>query len=457
MSDITITNGLPDDAPWIFANTDTSNLDQTNLINLAVGKLALLGASQGQTLQTQTGVLKELVGSVGIVNDVLTSLGSGWGGETTNLGFPAESIGFTNFGVYVTFREGFPRPIPPDTYANMISATEKMNQLGVQFGGFDAYSYTLHGSFGGAYLERLVLTRPPYVGTITSTASVGAVSLSTVMLGAKFANLPLADGQVLLLTGPDDAPTFPGFPNEPKTFTYVYYSGSLYRENFNFQGTRIGTLTGMAIPSTAAELSNWELQAKNTNNLGGVSSAQLSINNTASLTSTFELAPRTNTSPADSDAILLGIVDASSLSYDMARYKAIGSNNEVFLAYQPYPPTVVSALNDSSLLITANVGKVFEQKIGSNSRTAIITADNYGRISFMDVSETTKYVSKASSDEILKWRSQYAEKIIIITQRSSDQQLFVTNLAQKYQYAFDAATYVLKAFTSALSSTANNI
>lgn len=448
MSDITITDGLPE--AWTLANTDKLKLDEANLINLAVGQLALLGASQGLVLREQTGVLKELIGSVDTVNDVLTSLGSGWSGETTNLGFPADAIGFSRFGDYHNLISG---EDSTTTQSKMLTATTKMEQLGVQFGGYDAYSYRLTRNLNNPTEQVLALTRPPFKGTVSVTTN-GPISLSNVTLDAEFRNIPLVSGQILILKLPDLIPGLPG--GEAK---YIYTSinsqpPALYRSTLTPGGIFVGDLSGLAIPSSSAELNNWELQAANSSNPGGLSSAQLSINNTASLTSTLQLAPRTNSAPAESNAVLLGIVDTSTVNYDSARYKAAGTNGAV--AYQPYPPTVVPVF-DSSVLIPANVGKVFQTKDLALNTTQIIYSDNFGNVKSAVVSETTKYIYNISSDELSKWRSQYAEKIIVITQRSSDQQLFVTNLAQKYQYAFDAATYVLKAFTTMLNSAANNI
>lgn len=447
MNDIIITDGLPE--AWTLANTDKLKLDDANLINLAVGELALLGASQGTTLRAQTLELKKMVSSIDYVNDVLSDLSSGWNGETASLGFPDGSIGFSTYGYY------FNNELGSDTgiQSQMLSATATMGQLGVQYGGYDAYSYTLLSGLGsGSITSRKFLIRPPYTGSI-STSSDGPISLSSVTLNPSFSSLPLLEGQIYDLKPPDQ---IPGIPSPVTRYVYISPGSgqppALYKSTFNIGGFNVGPLNGIAIPSSATELNNWQLQAGNSSNPEGLSSAQISINNTSVLTSTTELSPRTNTPPSTSDAILLGIVDPSSVTYDMAQYKATGVNGTV-VSYQPYPPANVSII-DSSVLIPANVGKVFQR--GSDA-PVIIYADNFGRVNSATVSETTKYISNVSVDQLVKWRSQYAEKIILITQRSSNQLVFVNNLAQKYQYAFDAATNVLKAFTAMLTNAANNV
>ena len=97
MSNITITDGLPQ--AWTLANSDKLKLDEANLINLAVGQLALLGASQGTTLRAQTLELKNLIDGVNKVNSQLDLLGSvnsqpsSWSGNSVDWGFPDASIG----------------------------------------------------------------------------------------------------------------------------------------------------------------------------------------------------------------------------------------------------------------------------------------------------------------------------------------------------------------------------
>jgi len=426
MSDITITNGLPADSPWTLANTDTSKLDQTNLINLAVGQLALLGASQGQILQVQTGKLKELVGGVDKVNaqlDFLSNVNSTpslWSGNPTNLAFPANSVGW----------------IPPATLSSsdlnfikqLEDVTNELVNANVQFGGYDGikYSLTTNG------ITKLYLSLRPITGIADDDFS-GTFNLSRIQPDDSTINTFAArDGQIFQLRN------FSG-----KTAVYAYISGSLVKLNSMPTG-------GFVIPNSASELLNWQIQMPA--GTGSLSSVQMAIKNSQLLNSNDELAPNTlpapepAVDPPPSNAVTMAI--NTSVDFNMAEYTLSG--NVKF--YASYPPTQVSDF--SSIMVPENIGKVFQ----SGALTSLVTRDSYGKVTRIDVTNIgISFSYKPTPDQIINWKGQYAEKIIVITQRSSDQQLFVNRLAQKYQYAFDAATYVLKAFTSALSSAANNI
>lgn len=59
------------------------------------------------------------------------------------------------------------------------------------------------------------------------------------------------------------------------------------------------------------------------------------------------------------------------------------------------------------------------------------------------------FILKPSVEEIQNWRSQIAEKQIQLTQRSSEQQNYLSELVQTHNYAFDAASNLLKMLANA--------
>ena len=66
------------------------------------------------------------------------------------------------------------------------------------------------------------------------------------------------------------------------------------------------------------------------------------------------------------------------------------------------------------------------------------------------------FISSPTADQILSWRGEYAEKQVVLSQRSSEQQLFLTELQQKFVYIFNLATDIYKSLTSAQEKIANS-
>ena len=435
MSNITITNGLPVNLPWTLANSDVTKLGEANLINLAVGQLASLGALQGETLKVQTVVLKELIGGVDKVNtqlDFLSNINStpsSWSGNPTDLGFPAESIGWKV-------------PASTSLTSTDIALVDKMialtantvspNFLSVNFNAVKGIKYKLTQNG----VDQVYVSKPVISGRFNPGSS-DPPTLDTITLNDLSLRNTIENGQLFSLRNDTGGAK-----------SYSYLSGKFVQNpaTFNFDNSAF-----FVIPQSVIELQNWNMLTSGDST--GTISVEIAVKSTSSLGSTFQVVPNTlpqtvpPTDPAPTNAIKMDI-DAGT-AFDMAKYVT----NNFIAVYTAYPPLQVKAI-DSTLMTPANVGTVVQVGTGI---AEYIYADTHGVIKSAAIESTNLFFYKPTKDQIINWKSQYAEKIIIITQRSSDQQLFVTNLAQKYQYAFDAATYVLKAFTTMLSSAANNI
>jgi hypothetical protein len=445
MSDITITNGLPADSPWTLANSDATKLDKANLINLAVGQLALLGASQGQTLQAQTGVLKELIGGVDKVNaqlDLLSGVNSSpssWSGKSVDFGFPDASIGLSVSPQLLA---------TPSLLNQMINATTEMRSQGVTPRSYDGYSFSLNS-------PKLVLNGSETMVSKEIAKAFSRISGLPAILGLYDVNYDLQGIQL-------------GFNNGQLLNVRDATGSALYvlKDNIYYKTDGSGTdkvtldlLKGFNVPLSKEELFNWELQAKQTvsqpYNPKGLSSGELSIKNTFYLDAeNIILAP--NTLPVSNPPVPNSLSNAVTMkidntkTYDMAKYQFFFDIPDAYAIYPPIPSKNIVSAD----LIPANVGKVFQTE---TQGWQYVYKNEQGRIVNATIKLHLPFFYNPKSELITNWKSQYAEKIIVITQRSSDQQLFVNNLAQKYQYAFDAATYVLKAFTAMLSSAANNV
>jgi hypothetical protein len=67
------------------------------------------------------------------------------------------------------------------------------------------------------------------------------------------------------------------------------------------------------------------------------------------------------------------------------------------------------------------------------------------------------FVYNPTTDEVQSWRSQFAEKQVQLTQKSATLQNFLNELIQIYNYTFEAATNLLRAFSSLLSDISRNL
>jgi hypothetical protein len=123
-----------------------------------------------------------------------------------------------------------------------------------------------------------------------------------------------------------------------------------------------------------------------------------------------------------------------------------------------YPPVLRADL-DLSKMTQADVGKYF-QKPGKDSIYYIAEVRNNGQVVFRESSElfeTTKFISNMTNDIKKALRGEYAEKQILLTQRSTDQTQFVTSITQRYTTFTDMATNLLKTLMNFFSDLARNL
>jgi hypothetical protein len=146
--------------------------------------------------------------------------------------------------------------------------------------------------------------------------------------------------------------------------------------------------------------------------------------------------------------------------YDIAKYTTVvpgyrppfGPPPEVI--YAAYPP--LSPANfDLTKLTKADIGKIF-QSPDSTTIYYIAGEDDEG-VFYRIVREKEPFISKMTDDIQKALRGEYAEKQILLTQRSTDQTLFVTSITQRYTTFSDMATNLLKTLVNFYNDLARNL
>ena len=147
--------------------------------------------------------------------------------------------------------------------------------------------------------------------------------------------------------------------------------------------------------------------------------------------------------------------------YDMTEYTTdgistpVGTLNAGVTMFGDYPP-IQDANFGSRIITTADVGKFFQ-----NAEGTIFYVDRQGPGAQFVVREaaygTTPYIASMPDDLKKTIRGEYAEKQILLTQRSTDQTLFVTSITQRYTTFSDTATNLLKTLVNFYNDLARNL
>jgi hypothetical protein len=147
--------------------------------------------------------------------------------------------------------------------------------------------------------------------------------------------------------------------------------------------------------------------------------------------------------------------------YDMTEYTTdgistpVGTLNVGVTMFGDYPP-IQDANFGSRIITTADVGKFFQ-----NAGGTIFYVDRQGTGGQFVVREalgtTTPYISSMPDDLKKTLRGEYAEKQILLTQRGTDQTLFVTSITQRYTTFSDMATNLLKTLVNFYNDLTRNL
>lgn len=454
MTSVAITVGFPEAAPWVINNVDKS------LENLAVAKLASLGEKQEILLKTQIGVLNQQAKNI----------------EDLQRGFG--ELDFSVFGKFVQDATGKVLISNPDVVSDLVGKTfdqiaagepEDISRL-IQFSSNLANNVSPVNLSAQIFVSALFSDGGPIrTGTFPVEVVTSFPDASNAQLYVCYYNKNTdtyrifargLDGNVAVNQFPPTTPLPLQTPAKEfaydayrityqvdgQTFTKILrpqsYSGTnppntgsitLYRDVSNgtlvlkgVEGnnkTEINTAEGFVIPESDAEVRFWLGQA---------------------------IWPRVS-------AMFAAFVkDEIKFTPDTVQWKDTKFN---VTGFAPYP---VRDLTGQPINIATGEFLVNPALVPG---TLIKRQDKYFRVDSVTVSSSSggipasyrgsfsevtlldpPFKLKMTSDDVKDIRSQYSEKLVQATQRSSEQQLFVNSLIVKRNYYYDAVSNVLKSF-----------
>ncbi len=104
----------------------------------------------------------------------------------------------------------------------------------------------------------------------------------------------------------------------------------------------------------------------------------------------------------------------------------------------------------------SDVGKFFQEP-GTNRIFYIDDVTTDGKIYYRLVTAKEPFINAMTDDIKKNLRGEYAEKQILLTQRSTDQTVFVNSISQRYTTFSDMATNLLKTLMNFYNDVARNI
>ncbi len=426
---VTITQGFSTDSPWVIDELDT------NLKNLALARLAALGASQGDKLETQTKVLIEQTNQLENLQEFTDKLGSG---TVTALvmdssgavlisdpkvvsdlaGRSAASLSATEVNRLIEFTASLANSSPSvnlggQTYVSVsvrsgTPPTDKVIQAPLKVWSSDPkliaaadvqpFACYAYKDSSGTLLYRICDETKTSL-TITSIATLANPAAAHVYDAYRIGTKVYKPQDIL-----------GAFPTSP--------SGTLYRNIVTGQ-LRLVTdsgytddpeATGFVIPASQDEITFW---------LGQAASDRLRLAETQFNTDGIKM-------PVSPDTFQWKYMDTAFVGGGFAIY-----------------PPVQKSPTDTTL----NVGTFVQDPSDTAKKIYLITGKEGTTNKYVEVQSVGEpFNLRLTQDNIVSIRGQYTEKITQMTQRTTEQQLFLNSLLQKHNYQLDAATNVLKAF-----------
>jgi hypothetical protein len=147
--------------------------------------------------------------------------------------------------------------------------------------------------------------------------------------------------------------------------------------------------------------------------------------------------------------------------YDTAKYTTVVPGYRPWLSpppeviYGAYPP-LSPATFDLTKITKADANKFFQDPDSSNIYYIANVSDT-GVVDYRFVTAKEPFINKMTDDIKKTLRGEYAEKQILLTQRSTDQTLFVTSITQRYTTFSDMATNLQKTLVNFYNDLARNL
>lgn len=457
MPNIIITEGL--DEPWEIAKTESNiteetDLESINLANQVVGRLAYTASQMFSAVDTEKDNLDKIVDAIELLNEEIALFPeriAKWDTKL-DLGIPDSAAGIITLPV-----EQLSIATQKTTTNPNLSASTPINFLGLTSSGLEEEK---------TYINTLLqlISAKPLLDTagVVDKSQVGYVVLYTLdqnNIGGDSAvwqtRRSIVEGTVPGSGGSvGDLVVYRDASGQPTSYEFISLffltpddpsaEPEIVRRVLNPD-----QVLSFAVPRDVAELKKWREAVQATAQIA----ATQTLRNMTGL-------PEGVTPPVTT----LGVsVDKY---FDRARYSTIEvtrQNNGTINAtpgqtpkiiYGDYPPLSPENL-DLNKLTTADVNKFFQEP-GTN-RIFYIESVTDGKISYRLVTKEEAFISEMTDDIEKSLRGEYAEKQILLTQRSTDQTLFVTSISQRYVTFTDLATNLMKTLMNLYNDLARNI
>lgn len=425
MNDIVITAGL--DEPYTLPYTDPDN--EQSLRNLLIGKFAFLGSEAGRSLKNQTLELQVVVDGTNFLNDKLEQIKTPliWSEKkyvTIDIYDQVESTAF--FFELGTFN-----------FNKLTEATNTLTAAGVDIGGITHYQYISPFVNTPAYIKK---------------DSYYEVDENT-FLEAFTPPLPTNNSNFLSLPTTVQ-PVFP-FKNDSIIKVTNGASAGFYLSKGPYEKIKLtNDVIGFTVPKTTADVTRW------------IDSYNLTLDYTDEINKTDSiLLNKTILSGVPISSDDLGKLDDpkifekykdnlyADLKVNFDQIKINIPNVTQGNKYFSYPVSSVSFEDSKNL----NVGVLFTLDTDKSEPKKLFYTTVLGSSIEVNSSDMKLFVLNPSATEVQSWRSQFAEKQIQLTQRSATLQNYLNELIQYYNYTYDAATNLLRAYVSLLSELSRNL
>lgn len=409
---IVITEGIKE--PWELKGTDYDKPEEIVLVNLAVGQLAFIGSAFGGYLSRQATVTAELAEAVNRVRErsaEVTSLFANWNTESPKLDIVMPATGaYPIEPSIVDLKSATPSSVDKLVIANNVLAENNIA---------NNFIPPLNPDVNVTFPEYCTYTFGPVAGGQTITGFSPQIAFYEVT----------GDFQLYLKK---DAG---GVYDTAKKF--VLYKGVEYE---------VQNIKPIWVPRSASEINYFN------NQLSLVNAA----NNSRLLTDSTQLVPVpseiNNSTPSGAETMQqppvtmeLAIADA-----DFLEFKLEGGG------YFYYDKPVSQIPKYDANTVANNVGSVVQME--DKTYRYVVRSERDVANPYMLIKTTVKPCIKDPTNlEQSGFLSQYSEKIVRITQRSTEQTTYVNALTQRYNYYFEAATNILKAFTNLWATLSSNI
>lgn len=448
MPNIIITEGL--DTPWELKNTESNitaatDLESINLANQTVGTLANTASQLFGSLKTEKDNLDKIVDAIELINEEIALYPqriAAWD-SSPDLGLSNSVVGVLEIPMprrtISTARDAFDTNFSSSTPVNFLGApdsglAEERNYINtiIQLNAAEPLLQSAGISADKSYVY-LSQTRPVEIGSGSSNSADWITGFGVLEFNES------ADYR------PGDMVVVRDSAGQPINYRLYYRNGAF----FDYDTLPPSRVLTFSIPANATELQRWRDAMKN---LG-------QLNATKALSSTVGL-PDGVTPPVTT----LGL--STEKFADKAFYSTVratlGTNGTINVSnftnapfFGSYPPLSRTDLNLNKMT-QDDVGKFFQDPKSDK----IIYIDNIGvdGKAVISVVSSKELIIAQMTDDIKKaLRGEYAEKQILLTQRSTDQTAFVTSITQRYTTFSDMASNLLKTLINFYNELARNL